>query len=348
MARLSNYLLTFVGAFAFSQGTHAYDYLSPARASSDALMHWYNQGTGVFNGTGWWNSAECITALADMQGLDPTHNFNDTLRNTFEINKNVWTTKSDFYDDEGWWALAWIKAYDLTHDQKYLGAAEQLFDDMSKGWTTNCNGGIWWDKDKTYVNAIANELFLSVAAHLASRTWDIKYLNWAIKEWQWFEQSGMISKNNTINDGLDGACKNNGYTVWSYNQGVILGALVELSKASFDDSYIVTARDIAWAAIETLTDSHGVLHDSCEKGCGGDVSQFKGIFTRNVAQVYTATSDPGLKKFLETNAQSIWKNDRDSQNRLGLSWSGPYDTADASTQSSALMGLIAAASVQGS
>ncbi|KAG9544171.1 hypothetical protein KCU77_g19872, partial [Aureobasidium melanogenum] len=72
------------------------------------------------------------------------------------------------------------------------------------------------------------------------------------------------------------------------------------------------------------------------------------IFTRNVAQLYTATSDPGLKKFLETNAQSIWKNDRDSQNRLGLSWSGPYDTADASTQSSALMALIAAASVQGS
>ncbi|KAI5238080.1 Six-hairpin glycosidase [Aureobasidium subglaciale] len=346
MVRLSNHLLSLLGTIVFSQGIQAYDYLSHARSSSDALMHWYSQDTGVFNGTGWWNSAECITALADIQGIDPKSNFDDVLQNTFEINKNIWTTKSDFYDDEGWWALTWIKAYDLTRNQTYLKAAEQLFDDMAKGWTTKCNGGIWWDKDKTYVNAIANELFLSVAAHLARRTWDIKYLNWAVKEWQWFEQSGMINKNNTINDGLDGSCSNNGYTVWSYNQGVILGALVELSKASFDSSYIHIAKDIAWAAIHELTDSKGVLHETCEKGCGGDVSQFKGIFNRNVALLYTATSDPGLKQFLEVNAQSIWKNDRDSQNRLGLKWSGPYDKADASTHSSALMALIAAASVQ--
>jgi predicted alpha-1,6-mannanase (GH76 family) len=134
MAPLSKYLLPLLGSFVFSQAAPvapAYDYLSHARSSSDALMKWYNQGTGVFDGTGWWNSAECITALADMQGLDPTSNFLGTLENTFEINKNVWTTKSDFYDDEGWWALAWIKAY-------------------------NCGGGIWWDKDSTYVNSIAN------------------------------------------------------------------------------------------------------------------------------------------------------------------------------------------------
>jgi hypothetical protein len=29
---------------------------------------------------------------------------------------------------------------------------------------------------------VPTELFLSVAAHLAHRTWDIKYLNWAVKE----------------------------------------------------------------------------------------------------------------------------------------------------------------------
>ncbi|THY39199.1 Six-hairpin glycosidase [Aureobasidium pullulans] len=347
MVRLSNYFLPLFGTALFSQGTHAYDYLSHAKSGSDALMHWYNQDTGVFNGTGWWNSAECLTALAEMQAVDPKSDFLDTLHNTFEINKDVMTTKSDFYDDEGWWALLWIKAYDLTHNQLYLDAAEQLFDDMAKGWTTKCNGGIWWDKDKTYVNAIANELFLSVAAHLARRTWDIKYLNWAVKEWKWFEQSGMINENRTINDGLDGSCKNNGYTVWSYNQGVILGGLVELSKASFDDSYIHTAKDIAYAAIYQLTDSNGILHETCEKGCGGDVSQFKGIFMQQISQLYTATSDHGLKQFLEINAQSIWKNDRDSQNRLGLKWSGPFDKADASTHSSALMGLIAAASVQG-
>jgi predicted alpha-1,6-mannanase (GH76 family) len=350
MVLLSNLLLPLLGSLGiFQRTTKTYDYLSGARLSSDALLNWYNQDTGLFNSTGWWNSAECITALIDMQAIDPnSSNFTKILQNTFEINKKVWTTKSGFYDDEAWWALAWLKAYDLTHNQEYLDAAQEIFTDMTTGWTTNCNGGIWWDKDKTYVNAIANELFLNVAASLASRTKNIKYLDWAIKEWRWFEASSMINADDNINDGLDGKCHNNGFTVWTYNQGVIIGALIELSKASFDTSYIQIANKIAWAGIHKLTNTNGILHDPCEKGCGGDVSQFKGIFSRNIALLFAVTGDAALKLFLETNARSILENDRDVKTGLlGLDWSGPFDGADASTHSSALMALIAAAAVQG-
>lgn len=69
---------------------------------------------------------------------------------------------------------------------------------------------------QTYVNAIANELFLDVAAHLANRVHrkSSYYLHWAQKEWTWFQASGMINDQNTINDGLDNAtCENNGGTV---------------------------------------------------------------------------------------------------------------------------------------
>ena len=88
---------------------------------------------------------------------------------------------------------------------KYLSIAESIFFDMSGGWDDTCRGGIWWSKDRKYKNAIANELFLSVAAHLANRTSGTeqkKYLNWAEKEWNWFRASDLINSENLINDGL--------------------------------------------------------------------------------------------------------------------------------------------------
>lgn len=148
-------------------------------------------------------------------------------------------------------------------------------------------------KDRNYKNAIANELFLSVAAHLVNRTSGSarsQYLNWSNKEWKWFQASGMRNSNGLINDGLGKdwgqlagpGCTNNGRTTWTYNQGVILGGLVELSAAEHDPALKQTAQKIATAAITLLADANGILHDPCEPKCGADGVQFKGIFIRNL------------------------------------------------------------------
>lgn len=198
---------------------------------------------------------------------------------------------------------------------------------------------------RQYVNAIANELFLSVASHLANRQSDKQYyLDWAQKEWNWFMSSGMINSNSNINDGLDNnTCKNNDGTVWSYNQGVILGGLVELAKATENISYLETANNFATAGIKALSDSTGILRESCEPSCGGDASQFKGIFMRNLQYLQQASPFDAYVQFIQDNAISIWTLDRGSEDELGLVWSGPYDNAaNASTQSSALDALVAA------
>jgi hypothetical protein len=47
-------------------------------------------------------------------------------------------------------------------------------------------------------------------------------------------------------------------------------------------------------------------------------------------------------QFIQKNVQSIWANDRNSENQLGLMWAGPFDSADAARQSSAMDALNAA------
>jgi predicted alpha-1,6-mannanase (GH76 family) len=259
-----------------------------------------------------------------------------------------------YYDDEGWWALAWIDAYDLTGQARYLTMGRSIFADMSGGWDNTCGGGIWWSKDRTYKNAIANELFFSVAAHLAARAATpaarAAYEQWAAKEWAWFRQSGMINNQGLVNDGLtidksSGACTNNGKTTWTYNQGVLIGALAEWSKTAPGGSaaLLAQARTIAGASLTRLTDKAGILHDACEPNCGGDGIQFKGIFMRNLQALNRQVHDPAYARFFAVNAQSIWASDRSPGNTFGVVWSGPFATADAGTQTSALDALVAAA-----
>jgi predicted alpha-1,6-mannanase (GH76 family) len=240
------------------------------------------------------------------------------------------TTKgflNGYYDDEGWWALAWIQAYDVTGSSEYLQTAASIFEDMENGSTTNCQGGIWWDKAQTYVNAIANELYLSVAAHLSNRMSNKQYyLDIALDQLAWFQHSGMINSENLVNDGLTATCTNNNGTEWSYNQGVLLGALVELSTASSNQTYLTTATSIAKAAIKFLSDSNGVLHDPCEPDCGADGSQFKGIFMRNLQILQQAAPDQSFLNFITSNADSIWAANRNSANELSLVWSGESDS----------------------
>jgi predicted alpha-1,6-mannanase (GH76 family) len=278
----------------------------------------------------------------------------DTLLKDFTPDPYDWL--DGFYDDDLWWALAWINAYDITSRSAYLQLAKGIFDVIAQGWGTNCgNGGIYWNDEKQYVNAIANELFFSTAAHLARRADDgMYYAAWAKKSLDWLLASGMQNEQGTINDGLNATtCANNNGTVWSYNQGVILGGLVQLNKAAPNDTYISLASSIASAALTNLSDSNGVIHDVCDEAgtCGADGTQFKGILMRNLGELWKATKDDDFEEAIKTNAHSIWKNDREYADEgmvFGNRWAGPFEgPANASMQGSAMDALVANVVVTG-
>lgn len=326
-----------------------------AQSAVDALQRWYVPDTGLYRSTGWWNSANAITALANFSRITHSrkylHVFANTLRAAQKKPDGAPGFINDYYDDEGWWALAWIDVYDLTGDRKYLRMAGSIFSNMKKGWDRDtCGGGVWWSKKTREKNAIENELFLAVAAALANRESDAAIrgdaLSWAEKEWTWFSGSGMINGDHLVNDGLNSSdprhCVNNGRNTWTYNQGVILGALVELNRAAPEPTLIQTAHEIAIAAISHLTDDSGVLRENSNAHTGGDVPQFKGIFVRNLMVFDQATPDLRFQAFVDVNARSVWDHDRDPANHFGFWWVGPLDQADAARESSALDLFVAA------
>ncbi|MBV9386915.1 MAG: hypothetical protein JOZ78_10860 [Chroococcidiopsidaceae cyanobacterium CP_BM_ER_R8_30] len=316
-------------------------------AGMAALQVFYNLATGIWNTAEWWNSANALETTIDYSLLSDTLTYRGNIFNTFEKYKSSHFIDPWFYDDEGWWALTWIKAYDLTGEPRYLEMAKIIFNDMKRGWDSTCGGGLWWKRQKQqqqYKNAITNELFLSVAAKLHLRSpgdsGPGSYIDWAKREWNWFRQTGLINRNHLINDGLDSVCQNNRQTTWTYNQGVILGGLVDLYKSTQNPLLLTQAQAIADAAIHTLA-PNGILQEPCDSNCGGEGAEFKGVFIRNLYDLYQVTNKQLYKDFIIKNADSIWSN-RNRDNQFGFSWAKAIDSADATRQSAALDAINAA------
>jgi predicted alpha-1,6-mannanase (GH76 family) len=332
------------------------DFTEQAGTGAEVLQRWYRPRTGRWRSTGWWNAANALTAVIDYTRHTGDQRHLAVVEQTFRAaQRRHRDFIVSFYDDNGWWGLAWIAAYDLTGDGRYLSAARTIFANLRTGWDSTCGGGVWWNTARQYKNAITNELFLALAARLHQRcgSGQDPYLDWAMREWDWFYASGLIGTGSLVNDGLTAECQNNGGVTWTYNQGVILGGLAALHEITGEPAYLRQGEAIADAALSSLTGPPsavrpGILAEPGEPDTAPkdrDRPQFKGVFTRNLHDFYQQSPRPAYREFILTNAQSIWDNDRNSRNQFGLHWSGPFDRADASRQSAALDALNAAAAL---
>jgi hypothetical protein len=128
----------------------------------------------------------------------------------------------------------------------------------------------------------------------------IDALTWAHKEGRWFIDSGMIAPQTEaslnrsngagsfipptpgstvmlVNDGLNStdptACTNNGRTVWTYNQGVLIGGLAALAMQMESRSLIDRAVEVAESTMKTLVYPDGTLKESCEEALNCNVDR---------------------------------------------------------------------------
>jgi len=348
-------LLLVFGIKGFSQQTEN----SFTKKAIVELQNWYNPETGLWETTNWWNAANALTGIIRYTAATKDTNYIYVIENTFEKTKqfvvpatdknperHVKNYINDYYDDEGWWALAWVEAFDLNGRQKYLEMAKSIFEDMTTGWDEKCKGGIYWKKGLPYKSAISNELFMLLGVRLALRDKNKSYYKeWALKEWNWFSQTGMINELPLVHDGVKENCEAKGRH-YTYNQGVILAALADLTKLTGDEQYQNLASKIALAAIQNMSTPDGVLKGMPKQEDGADGVQFKGIFMRHLGYLYLQTKDETMKKYILKNAESIENSAvKKGTYLIGSQWEGPFDSADAARQSSAIDALVSALEV---
>lgn len=319
---------------------------SRSTAAATALMMSFDRNSKLFGGNGWWTAANALTAVIDNSRISGMGSYTYAIAETYDKNVNAQggQFRNEYLDDTGWWGLAWVAAYDATGDSRYLNTARADADHMHANWNDTCGGGVRWNTNGNYKNAITNELYLRLTSALHNRIpGDTAYLDRARSEWSWFKASGMINGDHMINDGLSSGCANNGQPTWSYNQGVVLGALTELHRATGDAGLLTTARELADASTTGL-ETDGVLREPGEgDSCTGDGPGFKGAYVRGLGALNRQLSDHPYTPALTRWANSAYDHDRNPLDQYGPHWSGGTGTTDYGCQQSVLDLLNAAA-----
>lgn len=280
--------------------------------------------------TGYWTYANGWDALLD--GVERTGGAQYAgLIESFYLGQNARGWTNNYYDDECWMTLALIRAYDLTTNMIYLNQAQALYADVQTGWDSTCcgpvPGGLWWDKARTQKATAANAGAALAGARLYLRTTNAAYLSFAQQVYSfWWD--------NMVNPSTFQVCDHinpDGTKVWwkfTYNEGLMIGASVELYEATGNQAYLVNAHRLATFMLnnECIATPYGnVLYDGSNAGCGGDCHQFKGPAYRYLMQLYRkAPTRTAYYNVLKASADAVWHLARDPTNTVfAVNWAGP-------------------------
>ena len=197
------------GAFSRSQAA----YLKAANKGAKKLNRWWVRGLNwyapVLGGTtnaSLWQTVPIFEAYAGLELAQPS-NRHMRLLNFFAQNAQRFLNtalepvpgfgnrpdqhgarKTAWFDDNGWWGMAFLDAYKATGNPQYLTDAEiaQQFISVS-GWdsTPGRPGGLWWNTNRSFYagETLAGGTLLS--ARLYALTHQQGYLDDAIKFINW-------------------------------------------------------------------------------------------------------------------------------------------------------------------
>ena len=205
-----------------------------------------------------------------------------------------------YYDDNAWVGLNLIHAYLLTSNRTYLTLAQSELNFIISGWDTNttdrCPGGVFWeDVAGSQRNTTANGAGAALALELDRLTGSTSDLAWATSMYQWVvtclgTASGLyndhVNPNGSVNTAL-----------WSYNQGVMVGAGVLLYQATRNSTYLNQAQQTAAAAVSYFGTGTALVNQG---------PAFNAIYFRNLFLLNQVVPNAAYASEAQSFASTMW------------------------------------------
>jgi hypothetical protein len=209
-----------------------------------------------------------------------------------------------WFDDNGWWGLAFVNAYRATRAKRWLNDAQRALDYIAAaGWDAQ-SGGIWWNTTHPYKSgpALASDTLLAVL--LYQQTGSAGDLAQARKFLAWANGSGFSPP-----DGLY-ADSNVNSTPIDYVEAPLIYAQALLCRLTSTPDECARAEQLKATALRRF----GYLLDFSP--------QYDAIYLQWMLALYALDGDRTLYRLAADNARNAETRARNAAGLYLLSWNG--------------------------
>jgi predicted alpha-1,6-mannanase (GH76 family) len=288
-----------------------------------------------------WIAANTYNDIMDFDFYSKTTSFQSTYGNallqistTPSLQGTVLSTDG-FNDDQLWWCLAMLRAYqNYGHDEllnqtvkqwTVIGANAQLSKSdqgtsIDKGGlkrsdpipaSCDVDGAVYWSSqpDST-LNAISTSLYAQVGAWLFELTGDEKFRGPADAALGWLQRMMLNQNTGIMNiDSVSPAGCVKHFGSLTYNTGVYIGALTSLYRFTGESKYLTSALQ---SVNSSVTGSFGdspplVIDQQSDITSNGDSVAWRNVLFRNIVDFYVSLVPKGsVDSGLQSNVQAFF------------------------------------------
>jgi hypothetical protein len=209
-----------------------------------------------------------------------------------------------WFDDNGWWGLAFVNAYRATGRPRYLNDAQRALDYIAAaGWDPQ-GGGIWWNTSHPFKAGAALASSTLLATLLYQQTHSPGDLGQALRFLEWANTSGFVETEHLYADTSLEA------TPVDYIEAPLIYAQELLCQLTATPADCERAEELKARALKRF----GYLLDFSP--------QYDAIYLQWMLALYSLDADPGLYNLAVDNAYNAGTRAFNGEGLYLLSWSG--------------------------